>query len=38
MTVNRLCEHLDDETAARVFHDNAARLFHFGDEVLTEPL
>ena len=38
VTVNRLCEHLDDETAARVSRDNAARLFHFGDEVLTEPL
>ncbi|GMU79575.1 MAG: amidohydrolase [Acidimicrobiia bacterium] len=36
--VTRLAAGLDPAAAARVFRDNAAALFHFSDEVLTQPV
>jgi predicted TIM-barrel fold metal-dependent hydrolase len=37
-TVARLAEPLDADSAAKVFRDNAARLFHFDAEVLATPV
>jgi predicted TIM-barrel fold metal-dependent hydrolase len=37
-TVNQLAADLDPATAAKVFRETAARLFHFSDEVLTNPV
>lgn len=37
-TVTRLADGLDNDTATRVFRDNAAQLFHFRDDVLTTPV
>ena len=36
--VTRLAAALDPHSAARIFRDNAARLFHFDDEVLSTPV
>jgi predicted TIM-barrel fold metal-dependent hydrolase len=36
--IKRLAEPLDDEQIAKVFRDNAARVFGFSDEVLATPV
>jgi len=37
-TVTRLAKGLDDDNTARVFRDNAVRVFGFGDDVLNTPV